>query len=61
MWLGDLTSYKPKEYNSVVLGGTFDRLHNGHKVLLSIAILKTNRVLTCGVTDGEMNKSWLFF
>lgn len=50
-----------KKYNHVVLGGTFDRIHNGHKLLLSTAILLTNKVLTCGITDGEMNKSKTIF
>lgn len=50
-----------KKYNHVVLGGTFDRIHNGHKLLLLTAILKTNKILTCGLTDGEMNKSKIFF
>lgn len=41
-------------YENVVLGGTFDRLHAGHKMLLSAAILRCKKRLTVGVTDGAM-------
>ena len=44
-------------YDSVCLGGTFDRLHVGHLILLSDAALICNKILTVGVTDGAMNKS----
>uniref|UniRef100_A0A7E4ZY55 CTP_transf_like domain-containing protein n=1 Tax=Panagrellus redivivus TaxID=6233 RepID=A0A7E4ZY55_PANRE len=44
-----------KDFKHVCLGGTFDRLHNGHKVLLSTAALYGDKV-TCGVTAGEMNR-----
>ena len=43
-----------KKYNSVVLGGTFDRLHVGHKILLSEAALRTQKRLVVGVTDVNM-------
>ena len=43
-------------HNGVVLGGTFDRLHTGHKILLSEAALICARKLTVGVTDGKMNE-----
>lgn len=43
----------------MVLGGTFDRLHNGHKVLLSQAVLLARSHITCGVTDKEMIHSEL--
>lgn len=45
----NLTTYK-----NVVLGGTFDRLHNGHKILLSEAALRCTEKLTVGVTDINM-------
>lgn len=44
-------------YDNVVLGGTFDRLHAGHKMLLSAAILRCKKRLTVGVTDGAMVNS----
>lgn len=44
----------PKIYKTLVLGGTFDHLHSGHKVLLSEAILRTSEKLIVGVTDGLM-------
>lgn len=43
-------------YESVCLGGTFDRLHLGHKVLLSEAVLHASGKLVVGVTDGDMLK-----
>lgn len=45
-----------KLYENVVLGGTFDRLHKGHKILLSTAALKCTKKLTVGVTDISMLK-----
>ncbi|KAL7063503.1 hypothetical protein AAHC03_02022 [Spirometra sp. Aus1] len=39
---------------SVCLGGTFDQLHNGHRVLLSVAALLAQRRLLVGVTDPSM-------
>lgn len=41
-------------YNNVVLGGTFDRLHVGHKILLSEAVLRAKLRLVVGVTDTNM-------
>ncbi|GMR31542.1 hypothetical protein PMAYCL1PPCAC_01737, partial [Pristionchus mayeri] len=54
---GSMASLRPAidpPYKRVVLGGTFDRLHNGHKVLLSRAVLISRDAIVCGVTDGEM-------
>lgn len=42
------------QYNYVALGGTFDRLHNGHKIFLSEAALRTTKQLTVAVTDINM-------
>ncbi|XP_062614699.1 bifunctional coenzyme A synthase-like [Saccostrea cucullata] len=42
-------------YRQVVLGGTFDRLHVGHKILLGEGCLLADERLTVGVTTGEMN------
>ncbi|XP_055625507.1 bifunctional coenzyme A synthase [Toxorhynchites rutilus septentrionalis] len=44
-------------FPNVVLGGTFDRLHAGHKVLLTQAVLLAEERLVVGVTDENMIKS----
>lgn len=46
-----------KLYNNVVIGGTFDRLHYGHKIMLSEAILRCYKKITVGVTVTEMLQS----
>ncbi|XP_077286040.1 bifunctional Phosphopantetheine adenylyltransferase - Dephospho-CoA kinase isoform X2 [Arctopsyche grandis] len=46
-----------KSYDYVALGGTFDRLHNGHKILLSEGVLRASKGLTVGVTDVNMIKN----
>lgn len=50
-----------RTYESVCLGGTFDRLHTGHKVLLSEAVLHASSKLVVGVTDGDMLKGKLLW
>lgn len=42
------------EADSVVLGGTFDRLHFGHKILLTEAVLRARKRVVVGVTDATM-------
>lgn len=44
-------------YENVVLGGTFDRLHVGHKILLTEAVLRARKRVVVGVTDSSMVKS----
>jgi len=41
-------------YSHVVLGGTFDRLHPGHKILLTTALLRCDTRLTVGVTSPAL-------
>eukprot|EP00741_Cyanophora_paradoxa_P005949 tig00000950_g5767.t1 len=39
-------------FRTVAFGGTFDRLHNGHKLLLTVAALACTQKIYVGVTDG---------
>lgn len=41
-------------YPCVVLGGTFDRLHDGHRLLLRAATSAASRRVVVGVTEGDM-------
>lgn len=41
-------------YRNVALGGTFDHLHAGHKILLSMACLTATERIIVGVTDDSM-------
>ncbi|KAF5282893.1 hypothetical protein FQR65_LT14170 [Abscondita terminalis] len=43
-----------KVYTHSVLGGTFDRLHIAHKLLLSEAALRSSSKVTVGVTNENM-------
>ena len=40
----------PKIFNHVAVGGTFDHLHAGHKILLTMTAWVTKKRLVCGVT-----------
>ncbi|KAF7255100.1 hypothetical protein EG68_07349 [Paragonimus skrjabini miyazakii] len=46
-----------ERYTDVCLGGTFDRLHNGHKILLSVGALLARKRLLVGVTTDSMLKN----
>ncbi|KAL2610798.1 hypothetical protein R1flu_022490 [Riccia fluitans] len=47
--LPELSSYK-----AVVLGGTFDRLHDGHRLLLKAAADAAKERVLVGISDGPM-------
>ncbi|KAF9971056.1 hypothetical protein BGZ73_006073 [Actinomortierella ambigua] len=42
------------QYANVALGGTFDHLHAGHKILLSMTAWIARERVVCGVTDDSM-------
>ncbi|KAJ7046947.1 hypothetical protein C8F04DRAFT_1062255 [Mycena alexandri] len=44
----------PTRFPVVAIGGTFDHLHAGHKILLSMAARLTSRKLIVGVTDDAL-------
>lgn len=42
------------KYTVTALGGTFDHIHDGHKILLSMAAFLTSDRLIVGLTDEEL-------
>ncbi|CAD5123211.1 unnamed protein product [Dimorphilus gyrociliatus] len=45
-----------KTYDNVCLGGTFDRLHAGHKILLSYGAMQAKKGIIVGVSDECLTK-----
>uniref|UniRef100_A0A6M2EG85 Cytidyltransferase-like domain-containing protein n=1 Tax=Populus davidiana TaxID=266767 RepID=A0A6M2EG85_9ROSI len=50
----------PNSYSAVVLGGTFDRLHDGHRLFLKAAAELAKDRIVIGVCDGPMLKNKQF-
>lgn len=48
------TDIQPFSFDHVCAGGTFDRLHSGHKLLLSVCALLSIRSVTIGITSNQM-------
>lgn len=48
--------YANRLYKNGIVAGTFDRLHVGHKILLSEAALLITKKLLIGITTDSMNK-----
>ncbi|MFS7924804.1 putative pantetheine-phosphate adenylyltransferase [Helianthus anomalus] len=44
----------PNSYGSIVLGDTFDRLHDGHRLFLKAAAELARDRIVVGVCDGPM-------
>lgn len=49
---------QPSTYPVVALGGTFDHLHAGHKILVSMGAWIAEEKLIVGVTGGHSSLSF---
>ena len=51
------TSAATRLYEGVILGGTFDQLHSGHKLLISAAVFccRGDNTVTIGITHPDMS------
>ncbi|XP_063156813.1 bifunctional coenzyme A synthase [Candoia aspera] len=50
----EITNEPLQSFTDVVVGGTFDRLHNGHKILLSVSCMLAENRLLIGVSDKDL-------
>ncbi|KAG7662286.1 uncharacterized protein J8A68_004180 [[Candida] subhashii] len=48
------------QFDTTAVGGTFDHIHDGHKILLSMNAFLTKRKLIVGITGAEMLKKKKF-
>ncbi|MES1907825.1 MAG: hypothetical protein MHM6MM_000866 [Cercozoa sp. M6MM] len=55
----DEQTHMRDQFNFTVLGGTFDQLHVGHKLLLTAAALLSSSSMYCGVTDYPLDDKHL--
>ncbi|CAO3598091.1 unnamed protein product [Absidia cylindrospora] len=46
-----------QSFDKVVVGGTFDHLHAGHKILLTMTALSSTRAMVVGITDDSILQS----
>lgn len=49
---GSLYGLRCGQFERVAIGGTFDCLHAGHKLMLSTAVMLAQKELVCGVTGA---------
>ncbi|KAI5960050.1 uncharacterized protein KGF55_004773 [Candida pseudojiufengensis] len=49
-----------KQFETTAVGGTFDHLHDGHKILLSMAYFLTLKRMIIGITGNELLKNKKF-
>ncbi|KAG7195022.1 uncharacterized protein KQ657_004135 [Scheffersomyces spartinae] len=56
-FLSEQKSSSPHTYSVGAVGGTFDHLHDGHKILLSLAIYVSYTYLIIGITGAELLKN----
>ncbi|CAH01677.1 putative pantetheine-phosphate adenylyltransferase [Kluyveromyces lactis] len=51
---GTFQPLERNQYRVSAVGGTFDHIHDGHKILLSVASFITNEKLIIGLTNQEL-------